>query len=139
MTLMRIVILEDSAADLRLFKEALHAARIFAELYHFPDGISAIESITSSGEAWTPAPDLIVLDIDMPRMTGLEVLEILRSSPRFSKVPVAVFTSSRSPGDMSRARDLRADRFIVKPTTLVEFFEAVRATVREFSSAEGPV
>ena len=131
---MRIVLIEDSPADVRLFREVLLSSRIDAEVFHLPDGEAALANLRSAGAAWSPRPDLVFLDLNMPRVGGFEVLQKLRSTPGYGDIPVAIFTSSRSDLDRDKAEELKADRFIVKPSTLGEFFDVVTLTIREFGS-----
>jgi CheY-like chemotaxis protein len=131
---MRIVIIEDNPADLRLFKEALSFSGIQAELSHFPDAVAAIATIRSEQAPWKPPPDLVFLDLNMPRVSGFDVLALLRSTPAYSETPVAIFTSSQAPADRERAAQLQASRFIRKPTSLRDFFNVVTSTIREFEN-----
>jgi CheY-like chemotaxis protein len=130
---MRIVIIEDNPADLRLFREALSFSEIEAEVSHFPDGVAAIATIKSEQPPWNPPPDVVFLDLNMPRVSGFEVLALLRSTPAFAATPVAIFTSSQAPADMKRAAELNASRFIRKPTALRDFFDVVSSTVHDFA------
>jgi two-component system, chemotaxis family, response regulator Rcp1 len=129
----RIVIIEDNPADLRLFKEALRFFEIEAEVTHFPDGVTAVATIQSQQAPWNPPPDLVFLDLNMPRVSGFDVLTMLRSTPAYAETPVAIFTSSQAPADIDRAEELRASRFLQKPTSLRDFFNVVSSTVREFA------
>jgi two-component system, chemotaxis family, response regulator Rcp1 len=131
--LMRLVILEDNPADVRLFREALNFAKIDVEVNHIRDGISAIAMLRSKEGPWDPAPDIVFLDLNMPRLSGFEVLEILRGTPECDSVRIVVFTSSQSPADAERATRLKADRFVRKPTELREFFTVVGSTVRDMA------
>ncbi|HYP13423.1 MAG TPA: response regulator [Bryobacteraceae bacterium] len=135
---MRIVVVEDNPADFRLFKEALTFLGIAADICHFPDGVTAAAAIRAEQAPWKPPPDLVFLDLNMPRVSGFEVLELLRSTPDCAAVPVAVFTSSQAPSDADRAAKLNADRFLRKPTSLREFFDVVEGTIRELASPATP-
>jgi CheY-like chemotaxis protein len=133
---MRIVIIEDNPADFRLFKEALSFSGIDAEVSHFADGLAAVSAIESWRAPWHPPPDIVFLDLNMPRISGFDVLALLRSSPAGAAIPVAIFTSSQAPADIQRAAELHANRFIRKPTALHEFFSVVASTVRDFSKSQ---
>lgn len=135
---MRLLIIEDNPADVRLFREALEFSGINVELNHFADGITAIATLQSTEEPRNPPPDVIFLDLNMPRVSGFEVLEILRGTPAFDGIRIVVFTSSQSPADAERAAILKADRFVRKPTELREFFSVVGSTVRDFGSLISP-
>jgi two-component system, chemotaxis family, response regulator Rcp1 len=130
---MRLIIIEDNPADVKLFKEALKFSGIDAEVSHFPDGITAVANLQSQEQPWNPAPDIVFLDLNMPRMSGFEVLEILRRTPESAGIRAVVFTSSQSPADAEQAARLRADRFIRKPTELRDFFAVVNSTIRELA------
>jgi two-component system, chemotaxis family, response regulator Rcp1 len=131
---MRMIIIEDNPADVRLFREALKFAGMDVELNHFRDGITAMAKLRSQEEPWNPLPDLVFLDLNMPRLSGFEVLEIIRGTPEYDGVRIIVFTSSQSPADAERAVQLRADRFVRKPTELREFFAVVGSTIRDFTA-----
>lgn len=129
---MRFVIIEDNPADVLLMKEALRHAGITAEISHFADGAGAVEAMRGNDKTWSPPlPNLVLLDLNMPRVTGFDVLRELRSTPRLEQVPVAVVTSSDSPRDIEEATRLGARRYIRKPVDLHEFFETVGTAVRE--------
>ena len=114
----RIVIMEDNPADVLLIREALREQGLPANLVIVHDGEAAIEWASRSHE---PAADLILLDLNLPRHNGQEVLTHIRSQPSLSRVPVAVFSSSDSQRDRDEARRLGADRVLVKPCSLDEF------------------
>jgi CheY-like chemotaxis protein len=134
--LMRIVLIEDNPADVRLFREALLSSKIEAKLDHFPDGAAAVASIRVAAEPWTPLPDVVFLDLNMPCVDGFDVLAFLRSTPQYVDVPVAIFTSCASPVDKERALELGANRFVVKPATLRDFIDVVSSTIRELAAIQ---
>ena len=131
---MKILIIEDNPADVRLFREALKSSGIIAEVSHLPDGVVALATLGTSGEPWTPPPDVVFLDLNMACVTGFDVLETLRDTPKSATVPVVVFTSSQSPQDRENALRLKADRFLRKPSDLREFFNVVSTTISELTS-----
>lgn len=129
---MRFVIVEDNPADVLLIKEALRQAGIQADIRDFADGAGALKAIRTRHETWgPPPPNLVLLDLNMPRVSGFEVLRELRSTPDLQDVPVAVVTSSSSPRDMEQASRLGASRYIKKPLDLHEFFTTIGSAVRE--------
>lgn len=130
---MRIVIVEDNPADVLLFKEALAFHGIEADITHFPDGLAAVTALESEQDVWRPPPDIVFLDLNLPRLNGFEVLRMLRDTDQGSHVRVVIFTSSQAPADIEKAHTLRADRFLRKPTDLLAFFDVVSSTVRELA------
>jgi CheY-like chemotaxis protein len=129
--MMRFVIIEDNPADVLLMKEALEHEGIKAEISHFSDGADAVQAMRSNHATWADTPpSLVLLDLNMPRVSGFDVLREIRGTPRLQHVPVAVVTSSHSPTDMAEATRLGASRYIRKPVDLHEFFAMVGNTVR---------
>ncbi|MGH9631268.1 MAG: response regulator [Bryobacteraceae bacterium] len=132
---MRIVIIEDNPADVRLFKEALKFSGLDVELNHFPDGITAVAKLRSIEKPWNPSPDIVFLDLNMPRLSGFEVLEIIRGAPECDGVRIVVFTSSQSPADAEKVARLKADRFVRKLTELRALFAVISSTLRDLAAA----
>ena len=130
---MRIIIVEDNPADVLLFTEALAFHGIHADVTHFPDGLAAVAALQSEQESWNPPPHMVFLDLNMPGITGFEVLKTIRDSPSRANTRVIVFTSSHAPADKEKATALGADRFVRKPTDLRAFFDVVSSTVRELA------
>lgn len=119
----RVLIVEDHAPDVYLVKEALRKSGVAFELTHVNDGNAAriyLIDVTSGG-----VPDLIFLDLNLPKADGLELLRMIRTWPHLAKVPVAVLTSSSSPEDQERAYQLGANLFITKPAGLSEFLATI--------------
>ena len=131
---MRIIIIEDNPADVRLFKEALKFSGIEVELSHFGDGMTALAMLQLREGPWNPPPHVVFLDLNMPRLSGFEVLEVLRGTPVCDGVRIVVLTSSQSPVDAENAARLKADRFVRKPTELREFFTVISSTVRDLAA-----
>ena len=128
----RILMAEDSDSDVRLFKEALRAAAIGFELERYSDGESCVRSLAAENG---PLPDLIVLDLNMPKVDGFEVLKTVRSISRFDAVPVAMVTSSESEEERETSVTLGANALIVKPLHLHDFITTVGASIRELLKA----
>ncbi|MBX7259751.1 MAG: response regulator [Candidatus Hydrogenedentes bacterium] len=131
MTLKRIVLVEDNPHDLFLVKEALRARSIEAELTCFSDIPEALSALRDDN---FPTPDAVLLDLNLPRGEGVEVLETVRHAPRMAGVPVAVLTSSESPRDRDRASRLGISAYIIKPVELDAFFENVGSAVERLLS-----
>jgi len=129
----RVLIVEDHAPDVYLVKEALRKSGVAFELTHVNDGNAAriyLIDVTSGG-----APDLIFLDLNLPKADGLELLRMIRTWPHLAKVPVAVLTSSSSPEDKERAYQLGANLFITKPAGLAEFLATIGGAATELLRA----
>ena len=125
-----IVLIEDHDPDVFLIKEALSAHQIKSSITHFRDGEEAIRRLcTGNGGGLIDVPDLILLDLNMPRLAGIEVLKTIRGTPRLARVPVAILTSSQSPTDRREAAEAGATVYIPKQPVLDEFLDSVGGTV----------
>jgi two-component system response regulator len=112
----RILFAEDNEDHAFLIRRAL--SNTGAELIHASDGDEALQLLAT----WEgPAPAVVLLDMNMPRMSGLEVLDRIRSDERFPRVPIVIFSTSRLPSDVRRAYDLRANSYVAKPKAFGEF------------------
>jgi CheY-like chemotaxis protein len=132
-----IVLVEDHDPDVFLIKEALAAHRIDCEITHFRDSEEAVKRLCSGGPTdLIPVPDLILLDLNMPRIPGIEVLKCIRETVRLSEVPVAILTSSHSPVDRREAAMAGATIYIRKQPVLDEFLETVGATVSKLLNSK---
>ena len=123
---MRILHVEDNIGDVRLVAEALRETGREHEIAVAFDGVEALDYLYRRGrhvEAWRP--DLILLDLNLPKKGGLEVLAEIKADAEFKHIPVVVFTSSSAPQDISRARALNASCYITKPAELNELFDMV--------------
>ena len=133
--IVRIVLVEDNPADVLLIRTALREKGIACELTCFEDGRKALKGLARRGGE---APDLILLDLNLPDTEGVEVLGKIRSMPRLLDVPVVILTSSESPSDMQRAARMGATRFLRKPSGLEDFFREVGRSVAEIlATAQG--
>jgi DNA-binding response OmpR family regulator len=122
----RIVLAEDSGADVILIEETLRVAGIQVELQVFPDGEECAAYVMSD----EPPPDALILDLNLPRVDGFELLRVVRAQPKYAQVPVAVLTSSRLADDKRKSFDLGANAFITKPSTLDDFLNTVGTAIR---------
>ena len=123
-----ILMVEDSPTDAQLTVEALHAAKIVNRLNHVEDGVEAMQFLRQEGPyADAPRPDLILLDLNLPRKDGREVLAELKRDPDLKVIPVVILTTSRSEEDVLRSYQLHANCYITKPVDFTKFMEVVKA------------
>jgi chemotaxis family two-component system response regulator Rcp1 len=118
-----VLLIEDNPADAVLVKEALSEARVDCGLYIVGDGTKALEFIERVETGQERCPDLILLDLNLPRLSGGEVLARLRTSPSCYSVKVLIVTSSNAASDRERAMALGATDYFRKPSTLTQFLE----------------
>jgi len=126
--LMRILLVEDSLADIELTLEALEGAKVANEVAVVRDGAAALVHLRNADLA---RPDLIILDLNLPKMSGHEVLTALRAEPDLRRIPVAVLTTSAAEADVVRTYDLGANCFLTKPVDVEQFVTVVR-TIDDF-------
>ncbi|MBD2083015.1 response regulator [Leptolyngbya sp. FACHB-17] len=123
-----ILLIEDNPGDVRLTEEVLKEGKIFSRLSVVEDGVQAIDFLHHQGGfARVPRPDLILLDLNLPRKSGREVLEEIKLSSDFRRIPVVVLTTSQSEDDILRAYDFHANCYITKPIDLEQFIRVVRS------------
>ena len=116
-----ILLAEDSPADVYLFREALKAHSIEAELMIFNDGETALEYIVRARQDDVPQPQVFVLDLNLPKVDGRDLLRYLRGSTRFADTPVVILTSSNAPADRELSSELGANCYLCKPAEISEF------------------
>lgn len=123
-----ILLVEDEPADANLVRLALKQGRIFCRLHHVADGVEALAFLRREGEpnASAPKPDLILLDINMPRMNGRELLQILKTDGALSAIPVVMLTTSDVERDVVESYKLGAAGYITKPVDIEQFFHAIQ-------------
>jgi len=120
----RILLAEDNPGDILLFREALRERNLACDLIIAEDGEKAISLLEKAGEPESNSHlDLIVLDVNLPKHSGQEVLRRVRSNPALAGIPVVVLTSSASPTDMAKATSLGADLYIKKSSNLDQILE----------------
>jgi len=127
-----ILLVEDSPADVLITQEAFHEARLLNEIHVVEDGAQAMEFLRRKGAyASAPRPDLILLDLNLPRKNGREVLAEIKADEELRSIPVIVLTTSSAEEDILRAYDLHANCYVVKPVGFENFLKAVQS-IRNF-------
>jgi two-component system, response regulator len=128
-----VLLVEDSLADAEMAMDALREANLANPVVHVEDGVDCLDFLHCRGTWQGRAeidPAVILLDIKMPRMNGLEVLTRLREDARLRLIPVVILSSSREESDLARSWDLGANADLIKPVDVDQFFEAVRTLGR---------
>ena len=128
-----VLLVEDSLADAEMAMDALAEAHLANPVVHVEDGVECLEYLHGTG-AWAGRepgdPAVVLLDIKMPRMDGLEVLTRMRHDERLRRIPVVILSSSHEESDLARSWDLGANAYVIKPVDVDQFFEAVRTLGR---------
>ncbi|NII52779.1 response regulator [Luteibacter sp. SG786] len=124
-----ILLVEDSMADAEMAIDALREAKLANPIVHLEDGVDCLDWLYRRGpyaDRTEGDPAVILLDIKMPRMDGLEVLTQLRSEDRWKRLPVVILSSSREESDLARSWDLGVNAYVLKPVDVQQFFTAVQ-------------
>jgi two-component system, response regulator len=124
-----ILLVEDNDDDVQLTKRALVQNRIGNELTIVHDGVAALEHLrrlASGAATGPPLPAVVLLDLKLPRLDGLETLQQLRADPRLRRLPVVILTSSKEEQDIVKSYDLGANSYIRKPVDFEQFSAAIR-------------
>jgi two-component system, chemotaxis family, response regulator Rcp1 len=125
---LEVLLVEDSPGDVRLTREALKDAKVHINLRVVRDGIDAMAFLMREGEyATVPRPDLILLDLNLPRKDGREVLKEIKENPELKSIPVVILTTSASEADILRSYLLHANCYITKPVNLDGFLTVVKS------------
>lgn len=123
-----ILLVEDSQADIRLTQEALKENKVKINLHIVNDGVEAMEFLRKQNKyANAPTPDLILLDLNMPRKDGREVLKEVKEDPALSAIPIVVLTISKAEEDILLSYKYHVNCYIRKPLDLTKFIEVVKA------------
>jgi CheY-like chemotaxis protein len=131
MTQRSILLVEDNAGDVRLTREALREADVAADLVAVPDGEQALAFLRKEGDHEDAGePDLILLDLNLPKKNGLEVLEEIKGDPKLRRTPVIMLTTSSSARDVAACYDRGVNCYVVKPLDLDDFTGLVQAINR---------
>jgi CheY-like chemotaxis protein len=122
-----ILLVEDNEGDARLAREAFRDSGIFNNVYHVHDGTEAMAFLRKEGNhACAPCPHLILLDFNLPRKNGREVLAEIKNDDTLKRIPVVVLSMSGDKEDIDKAYRLQANRFFTKPIDFEQFLEVVR-------------
>lgn len=127
----RLLMVEDNPADVLLAREAFAEAKADFVLTVAEDGEQALEYLFGTTLPLHPLPDLVLLDLNLPRQSGNEVLTVIKTTESTRSIPVIIYTSSRLPSDIRRVYDLHANCMISKPRTLDEV-RAVGRSIQQF-------
>lgn len=123
-----VLLVEDSPGDVRLTREAFMDAKVHINLHVAMDGVEAMAFLKREGKyADVPRPDLILLDLNLPRKDGREVLKEIKESPTLGTIPVVILTTSASEADVLRSYRLHANCYITKPVNLEGFLTVVKS------------
>lgn len=126
--LIDILLVEDNDGDARLAQEALAEAKVANTLYRVADGEEAMEFLRKQGKyASAPRPQLIFLDLNLPKKNGMEVLREIKQHPSLHRIPVVILTASEAESDILKSYDLHANSYVTKPLNLDQFIRAVKA------------
>ena len=123
-----ILLVEDNPGDVELTREALHDSKVHMRLSVVHDGVEALRFLRREGvHAGAPRPDLILLDLNLPRKDGRGVLAEVKADPELRQIPVVILTSSQAEQDILKAYELHANCYVTKPVDLDQFITIVRS------------
>ena len=120
---------EDSPADAEMSIDALREAHLANPIVHVEDGVEVLDYLYARGayaNRRDGLPAVLLLDIKMPRMDGLEVLQKIRADDQFQRLPIVILSSSREESDLARSWDLGVNAYVVKPVDVDQFFKAIK-------------
>ena len=127
-----ILLVEDNPGDVDLTKEALQDAKVHNRLHTVDDGAKAIDFLMKRGEyANVPRPDIILLDLNLPKKDGRQVLAEIKAEPKLTEIPVVILTTSQAEEDIVRSYQLHASCYITKPVDFKQFLKVVKS-IEEF-------
>ena len=127
-----ILLVEDNPGDVRLTREALKDAKVRNNLHVTMDGVEALAFLRKEGaHRAVPRPDLILLDLNLPKKNGREVLEEIKQDPSLQHIPVVILTTSQAEQDVFESYRLRANAYVTKPVDLEQFLRVVQS-IEEF-------
>ncbi|NUN97017.1 MAG: response regulator [Candidatus Omnitrophica bacterium] len=127
-----ILLVEDNPADVRLTKEFLNGAKFLNRLHVVADGVEAMAFLRREGKYGdVPRPDLILLDLNLPRKDGREVLAEVKSDPSLQRIPIVILTTSESEQDILKSYDLHVNCYVTKPVNIDQFSIVVKS-IKDF-------
>ena len=127
-----VLLIEDSPGDVRLTREALREANVKLELHVASDGVEAMSFLRREGGlAKAPRPDLILLDLNLPRMDGREVLALIKADDALRTIPTIILTTSEAEADIVKSYELQANSYLSKPVQL-DRFESLVKSINDF-------
>jgi CheY-like chemotaxis protein len=122
-----VLLVEDDPGDVLMTKEAFEDYKLSNRLHVVTDGVEAMEFVRRTGEHTdAPRPDLVLLDLNLPRMDGREVLQAIKSDPELASIPVVILTTSEAEEDVLRSYSLHANAYVTKPVDFDRFIQVVR-------------
>ena len=128
---MEILLVEDNPGDVRLTKEALKEGKVYNNLHWAKDGVEALEFLKREGKhANAPRPDIILLDLNLPKKDGREVLAVIKRDAVLKQIPVVVLTTSKAEEDVLKSYELHANCYVTKPVDLEKFIQVVQSIDR---------
>jgi len=123
-----ILLVEDNPGDVRLTQEALREGKVRNHLHVAADGVEAMAFLRREGQhAHAAQPDLILLDLNLPKKSGREVLAEIKEDPELRRIPVVILTVSKAEEDVLKSYNLHANCYITKPVNLDQFLEVVKS------------
>jgi len=127
-----ILLVEDNPGDVRLTREALKEGKLCNHLHVVRDGVEALAFLRREGKyTYAPYPDLVLLDLNLPKKDGREVLAEIKADPELKRIPVVILTTSQAEQDILKTYDLHANCYITKPVDLEQFITVVK-TIQDF-------
>jgi two-component system response regulator len=124
----KILIVEDNPGDARLIREAFNEGKILNTSYVVKDGVEAMDFLHKQGEFSTaPRPDLILLDLNLPKKDGREVLFEIKTDKKLKNIPVIILTTSQAEEDIAKSYDLNANCYITKPLDFGQFMKMIQS------------
>jgi chemotaxis family two-component system response regulator Rcp1 len=128
MKLIDILVVEDNSGDARLIREVMNDNKIFSSFFLAKDGVEAMDFLNHKGKFKTsPRPDLIILDLNLPKKDGREVLSEIKNDEKLKHIPIVIMTISQAEEDILRSYNLHANCYITKPIDLNQFIKVVKS------------